>query len=230
MAEFEVLTEGCIASILSHTKPIDACRLSLVSKTFRSAANSDTVWNKFLQSDTPFINYVFSHSPTLANFPTKKALYMFLCDHPIIIDHGEKSFHLERKNGRKCFMLAPKSLYIEWTTIPDSRFPEILKFCHVCMHKIHELVFKKTDEWLVKHEPVKFLVSVQSGHSLGVNPFEEWQHHSVRRDGWLETKLGIDYNFGIENEQVHIRVLEIRGCNWTSSLSLQGIEIRPYQF
>lgn len=89
------------------------------------------------------------------------------------------------------------------------RFPEILKLCHVCRHKIHEVIntntlglspntwydfyleFKKTDEWLVKHEPVKFLVSVQSGHSLGVNPFEEWQHPSVRRDGGLETKLGI---------------------------------------
>jgi hypothetical protein len=92
MAEFYELPEGCIAAILSRTSPIDACRLSLVSKTFRSAADSDAVWNQFLPSDPHFINSIISHSPSLANIPAKKDLYLALSDRPIIIDNGKKVF------------------------------------------------------------------------------------------------------------------------------------------
>jgi len=47
---FEGLPEGCIADILSCTTPTDACRLSLVSKLFHSAAESDALWERFLPS------------------------------------------------------------------------------------------------------------------------------------------------------------------------------------
>jgi len=49
---FQKLPEGCIAAILSGTTPVDACRLSLVSKTFCSAAESDTIWEHFIPSDS----------------------------------------------------------------------------------------------------------------------------------------------------------------------------------
>ncbi|XP_058780606.1 putative F-box protein PP2-B12 [Vicia villosa] len=250
MAKFETLPEGCIATILSHTTPIDACRLSLVSKTFRSAADSDTVWNKFLQSDTPFMNYIFSHSSTLANLPTKKALYMSLCDCPLIIRYGQKSFQLVRKNGKRCFMLAARYLhffwsfpneYLEWTSEPDSRFPEIAKLRNVSMLKIYGMintitlssstwyevyvVFKKTDIWVVEHEPVEFLVGIQGYNNVSVDRNLEWQYPSVRSDGWLEIKMGEFFN--LRHEDLHMYVYEIKGCNWTSSLSLEGIEVRP---
>ncbi|CAJ2628723.1 unnamed protein product [Trifolium pratense] len=90
MTSFEELPEGCIAAILSRTTPLDAGRLSIVSKTFRSAANSDAVWNQFLPSDPHFIDSIILHSPSLANnIPTKKNLYLALSDHPIIIDNGK---------------------------------------------------------------------------------------------------------------------------------------------
>ncbi|KAF8388382.1 hypothetical protein HHK36_027048 [Tetracentron sinense] len=46
-----VLPEGCISYILSFTSPADACRLSLISSTFLSAAASDAVWERYLPSD-----------------------------------------------------------------------------------------------------------------------------------------------------------------------------------
>jgi len=90
MGVFEELSEGCIAAILSRTTPADVGRLSVVSKAFRSAADSDTVWNHFLCYDPQFIDFIISHSPpSISNTPTKKALYLALSDRPIMIENTE---------------------------------------------------------------------------------------------------------------------------------------------
>jgi len=83
--EFNNLPEGCIATILSFTSPRDACRLSLVSSTFRSAAASDAVWDRFLPSD---FHTLLSQSSS-SSFPSKKDLYLHLCQNPLLIDHGK---------------------------------------------------------------------------------------------------------------------------------------------
>ncbi|KAJ4957167.1 hypothetical protein NE237_013950 [Protea cynaroides] len=49
--DLNVLPEGCISNILSLTSPSDACRSSVVSSVFRSAADSNSVWERFLPSD-----------------------------------------------------------------------------------------------------------------------------------------------------------------------------------
>lgn len=127
MATFEELPEECIAIILSRTTPVDAGRLSLVCKTFHSAANFDDVWNRFLLFSAPqFMASIISHNPLL----TKKAIYLALSDRgsPIIINHGKIGFYLDRKSGKKCCILAAKSLSFDRyrrfivTTIHDSRF------------------------------------------------------------------------------------------------------------
>lgn len=89
MTAFEELPEGCIAAVLSSTTPVDACRLSFISKNFLSASDSDAVWNRFLPSD---ISSIISQFPSLSNIPTKKDLYIALSDRPIIIDNGKKVF------------------------------------------------------------------------------------------------------------------------------------------
>lgn len=99
MTEIQDLPEGCITAILSRTTPVDAGRFSLTSKTFRSAADSDAVWNQFLPSDSNFIASVVSQFPSLANAPTKKALYLALSDRPIIIDNGHKVLFLVTFKG-----------------------------------------------------------------------------------------------------------------------------------
>lgn len=80
---FNVLPEGCIANIVSLTTPRDACRLCLVSRIFRSAAESDAVWDRFLPPDCLSIA---SPQP----YPSKKHLFLSLCDRPVLIDQGTK--------------------------------------------------------------------------------------------------------------------------------------------
>jgi hypothetical protein len=99
MAEFNELPEGCIAAILSHTTPIDACRFSLISKTFCSAADSNAVWNRFLPSDPNFIDSIISHSPSLANIPSKKDLYLGTA---LLLFHFS-----EKKHRTDCVMQCP---------------------------------------------------------------------------------------------------------------------------
>ncbi|XP_058744406.1 F-box protein PP2-B10-like [Vicia villosa] len=188
MAEFEDLPEGCITTIISRTTPVDAGKLSVVSKSFRSASYSDAVWNAFLPSDSNFIDSIISHSPSLANLPTKKSLYLALSDRPI--DNARKSFQLNRKSGKKCYMLAARSLtivwgddqrYWNWISTPDSRFPEIAKLCHVWWFEIRGtintlalspntqyaayLVFKMIDDYGFENETVDLTVGVKGGHS-----------------------------------------------------------------
>ncbi|CAK8572239.1 unnamed protein product [Lathyrus sativus] len=120
MTQFEELPEECISTILSRTTPVDAGRLTLVSNTLHSAADSDAAWNQFLPSDSHFMDSIVFSSPSLANVPSRKALYLALSDRPIIIDNGLKSFQLDRKSGKICYMLAARSLTIAW--VDDERY------------------------------------------------------------------------------------------------------------
>ncbi|XP_027934320.1 putative F-box protein PP2-B12 [Vigna unguiculata] len=139
--DFNNLPEGCIATILSLTSPKDACRLSLVSSTFQSAAESDAVWHKFLPSD---FHTLLSQSPS-SSFPSKKHLYIHLCHNPLLIDHGKKSFQLDKVYGKKCYMLSARTLFIVWgdtprywgwTSLPDARFSEVAELVSVCWLEI----------------------------------------------------------------------------------------------
>ncbi|XP_057962042.1 putative F-box protein PP2-B12 isoform X2 [Malania oleifera] len=140
-----MLPEGCIANILSLTSPADACRLSLVSPTFRSAADSDVVWHRFLASNCHSLISGSCSSSLFADRSSKKKLFFRLCDFPFLIDEGTKSFSLERWNGKKCYMLAPRSLSIEsadtpmswrWISLPESRFPEVAELVNACWLEI----------------------------------------------------------------------------------------------
>ncbi|PIN01477.1 hypothetical protein CDL12_26011 [Handroanthus impetiginosus] len=134
--DIHTLPEYCIANALSLTSPKDACRLSAVASTFRSASQSDTVWDRFLPSDYREIISRAEGGPDslLGNFRSKKDLYLHLCDNPILIDDGRKSFSLEKLSGKKCYMLAARELFIvwgdtpqywQWISLSESRFPEV---------------------------------------------------------------------------------------------------------
>ncbi|GKV39937.1 hypothetical protein SLEP1_g47631 [Rubroshorea leprosula] len=136
---FDDLPNDCLALIISLTSPLDACRSSLVSKSFNSAASSDTLWDKFLPAD--YHNLV----PASPSFSSLKSLYLSLCDHPVLIEDGKKSFSLDKRSGKKCYMLASRNLaiawgdtphYWRWISIPDSRFPEVAELLFVCWFEI----------------------------------------------------------------------------------------------
>ncbi|XP_058740544.1 F-box protein VBF-like [Vicia villosa] len=124
------LPEDCVSAILSRTSPQDACRFSMVSKTFVSVANSDLVWKNFLPSDYKDILSRAVNQFTLKFISSCKQLYRFLC-RPVLLDAGNKSFKLEKCSGKKCYMMSATELSIAWSidpmfwtwkSIPESRF------------------------------------------------------------------------------------------------------------
>ncbi|XP_076914484.1 putative F-box protein PP2-B12 [Bidens hawaiensis] len=127
---FSDLPEGFVAEALALTTPRDASRLSSVNSFFRSATEWDTVWESFVPPER------------LDGRPgSLKEVYLRLCDHPIIIEDGNKSFWLDKCTGKKCYMLAAKQLSIalvnspncwKWTSIPESRFTEVAELISVC--------------------------------------------------------------------------------------------------
>ncbi|XP_014513468.1 F-box protein PP2-B10 [Vigna radiata var. radiata] len=181
------LPEGCIAEILSYAAtPADLLNLSLVSKAFASASEYDTVWGRFIPSDLSS----FLPSSSIPSSTSKKALYYALSDNPTIIDQGKKSFQLEKRNGKKCFMLSARDLniiwggtsqYWKWTNLPQSRFEEVARLYAVCWLEISGkinirvlspntlyaafLVFKMIDASGFHHHPVELSVGILGGNS-----------------------------------------------------------------
>lgn len=83
-----MLPADCTEKILALTSPLDVCRISLLSKSLQSAAESDSVWEKFLPSD--YQSIISASLTPVPDFPSKKDLYLYLCHHPLSIDAGRK--------------------------------------------------------------------------------------------------------------------------------------------
>ncbi|KAL3812366.1 hypothetical protein ACJIZ3_013634 [Penstemon smallii] len=139
---FTLLPEGCIANILSFTSPKDACRFEAVSFGFKSAADSDTVWERFLPPD---YQNILARSSSPVTYSSKKELFFLLCDSPLLLDEGKLSFWLSKPSGKKCYMLCARELqiawkdtptYWKWTSLPESRFSEVAELMSVCWLEI----------------------------------------------------------------------------------------------
>ncbi|KAJ7973313.1 F-box protein PP2-B15-like [Quillaja saponaria] len=131
-SNMDMLPEECVSTILSFTSPPEACRSSLVSSTFRSASESDIVWEKFLPSD---YENILSRAVTPLKFSSKKELFYGLCS-SLLIDDGNKSFKLDKFSGKESYILSARELSITWSNdpmywtwkqIPESRFPRAVE-------------------------------------------------------------------------------------------------------
>ncbi|TMW86986.1 hypothetical protein EJD97_020610 [Solanum chilense] len=127
-----MLPEGCITKIFAFTSPPDVCRFSLVSTYLHSAADSDFVWAKFLPSD--YLSIIAKSETPIPDFQSLKDAYVYIADHPLLIDEGRKSFSLDKWTGKKCYFLGARALNISWGDtlepwnwifVPESRFPEV---------------------------------------------------------------------------------------------------------
>ncbi|CAN7044289.1 unnamed protein product [Brassica rapa subsp. trilocularis] len=134
---FDDLPVECISNIISFTSPRDACVVASVSKTFGSAVQSDSIWEKFLP-----LGYA-SMIPQPRAFSTKE-LYFALCDH-FLIEDGKNSFWLDKASGKKCVMVSAKELAItwgnspqhwQWISIPESRFEKVAELLSVWWFEI----------------------------------------------------------------------------------------------
>ncbi|XP_058103430.1 uncharacterized protein LOC131246999 [Magnolia sinica] len=173
-ADFDGLNESCISHVLSLTSPPDVCRSSAVSTIFRSASESDAVWERFLPSDYPEI---LSRSASPVDFSSKKELFFRLCD-SIPVDGGKMRFWLEKWSGRKCYTLSARELliiwgdtprYWRWISLPESRFSEVAELLGVCWLEIHgkfETCMLSAKTTYSAFLIVKFLNDVQGLDSL----------------------------------------------------------------
>ncbi|KAM7488533.1 hypothetical protein LguiB_026017 [Lonicera macranthoides] len=137
MGWFGELPEDCISNIISRTSPRDACRACSISLGFKSAADSDIVWEQFLPSD---YSEILSGSVAPVVFSTKKELYLHLSHSHLPLAGGKMSFSLDKESGKKCYMVGARQLSIEsrdnpqlWncTSSPDSRFSEVAELLNV---------------------------------------------------------------------------------------------------
>ncbi|KAF8117022.1 hypothetical protein N665_0012s0037 [Sinapis alba] len=135
---FDDMPVECISNIISFTSPRDACVVASLSKTFGSAVQSDSVWEKFLP-----LGYASMISQPRV-FSSKKKLYFALCDQ-FLIEDGKKSFWLDKASGKKCIMVSAKELMItwgnspqhwQWISIPESRFEKVAELLSVWWFEI----------------------------------------------------------------------------------------------
>uniref|UniRef100_A0A7N0TFZ4 F-box domain-containing protein n=1 Tax=Kalanchoe fedtschenkoi TaxID=63787 RepID=A0A7N0TFZ4_KALFE len=126
----ELLPEDCMRHIFSFASPLEACRMCGVSSAVQSTVDSDAVWEKFLPPD---YTEIVSRLVWPVEFSSKKELF-FKLSSPLLIDHGMKMFWLDKKSGKKCYMLGARALSIAWADSPlywswkpllGSRFPEV---------------------------------------------------------------------------------------------------------
>lgn len=253
----KVLPEECLCLILSLTSPQDACRSALVSPAFRSAADSDDVWERFLPCDYQEI-ISGSSSPSLLSIG-KKDLYFHLSFHPILIANGTMSFQLEKESGKKCYTLGARALsivwgdapqYWSWTFLPDSRFLEVaqleivwwLHFSGKIETRILSsrtnyaayLVFRlDTDTEGFRDRTVDLHVSVEGTASGQVRrvlldpPENVPQQAQQRADGWMEIEMGEFFNECGEDGTVELCLKEVDTNYYKRGLIIEGIEVRP---
>ncbi|KAK0578948.1 hypothetical protein LWI29_018924 [Acer saccharum] len=108
MSGILALPEDCIAAVISFTSPRDAGRLACVSTTFRSAADSDGVWDSFVPRENLSANSSLS----------KKELYLHSCHY---LNDGKLCFWFDLPSGKKCYMISARGLNIFdlfWLWVP----------------------------------------------------------------------------------------------------------------
>ncbi|PKI55509.1 hypothetical protein CRG98_024121 [Punica granatum] len=274
------LPEGFRSTVIALISPRDACRVSAVSSVFKSAADSDSVWERFLPTDIDSVLSRASAAPysqTLQLSP-RKQLYLSLCHRPVLIDDGRwkikltqliamaiaRAFRWAEAVGRNAtcsprgnsrFVWGDTPRYWRWTSVPDSRFPEVAELINVCWFEIWArfdvrilslstlyaayLVFKfNPDSDGFENLPIEVGVhhvdgetimnrTVYLDHDLELLQEGTDIYPKEREDGWLEIKLGeFPCNDGYDGE-MRVNLMQVDyGC-WKNGLIIEGIEIRP---
>jgi hypothetical protein len=113
------LPEACLAYAISLTSPRDACRFAAVSLSFRTTADSDHVWQRFIPGELLDRRAAAVQQPSLAanaRRRRKKDAYLALCDGggvPVDGDAGRRVW-LDKASGAKCYALSARRLSLPW--------------------------------------------------------------------------------------------------------------------
>ncbi|RID60255.1 hypothetical protein BRARA_F03423 [Brassica rapa] len=216
--------------VVSHTSPRDACVVASVSKTVKSAAESDLVWEKFLPQDYS------SLVPRSVDFSCKKEIYMSLANDSVLIDDGKKRIWLEKGSGNKCYMLSAmdlniiwidRPLYWKWNTDPESKIRGKIS-CGMLSkgtHYLVYLVFKRTSGGSVGFEEtpmeaqVGFVGKESSKSFVLLEPSRRGYRYSCvwRRPVYREFRTGRPRE-GVRGEREadgHVEEPKERGDGWS---------------
>ncbi|KAK6138559.1 hypothetical protein DH2020_027696 [Rehmannia glutinosa] len=210
MDPFARLPEECISEILSLTSTLDASRSSTTSKAFKSAAESNNVWERFLPQNW---QEILSRSVSPVKYASKKDLYFSLCDNPILIDGGKMVAKLRSTSwihiqGKiKTQMLSENTTYAAY------------------------LVFwlERMDGLKSSNTIVRFL-NDKSQNTTRDGQFEARETGKIARkrmDGWIELEMGKFYNGCGDDGEVEAWLIEINNTHGKSGLVVEGIEFRP---
>ncbi|NP_001150180.1 ATPP2-B12 [Zea mays] len=137
MEGIQQLPADVLVSVISRAAagPRDACIAATVSLAFRAAADSDTVWSRFLPADLAPLVY-----PTPPP-RSKKELFLRLSETHALVEDGLMSAWLDRETGAKSYMIAARAMAIIWVDTPDywrwivredSRFSTCAELLAVC--------------------------------------------------------------------------------------------------
>ncbi|CAH9080220.1 unnamed protein product [Cuscuta europaea] len=252
MDNFAKLPEECISEILSFTSPADVSAFSIISKRFKSASDSDNAWSKFVPSD---IDDIISKSSIPLHFelpPTKKLLFLSLCDNPIVLEAGKKILYLDKFTGKKCVMFAPSEPIFTGPYIfqHKQRRPEReARFKEVVVLEFYQGVFsihlKMTKKMLLSEETeyccyLMYTIedsgysSDSSDSSFTIDTFIS----NVPRIGYSATRVREDGCEEIEIKSFFIKSVETGDDDmefqasvcfpWVNlSLVIHGVEFRP---
>ncbi|KAJ3678510.1 hypothetical protein LUZ60_002331 [Juncus effusus] len=193
--EISRLSNDILSHVISLTSPKDASRFQVISPAFKSASNSDAVWERFIPSDI-----ISRFVDPLPVFYSKKELFFHLSDHDALIDDGTMTFRLDRKTGAKIYMVRAKNIAIAWADtqywqrVPshDSRFGEVATLLLVWWLRISHtfnikelspetmyasyLVFKLEDDSDGLDDPQQTFVTVgnyQARHNVCLQPEDD---------------------------------------------------------
>ncbi|CAI0593672.1 unnamed protein product [Linum tenue] len=248
------LPQDLIANVLSFTGPRESCRLAVVSSTFWSASLSDTVWDRFLPPDILSIlsRTTNASDPDFAS--NKKDLFLRLCERPILIDGGRKSFSLDKRTGKKCYMISSRDLHIIWGDTPrywkwvpesDSRFREVAELVGVCWLELKGtipttmlspstlytayLVFRSPQGgYGFDYQPVEVSVGLSGSDKTVRSVYLDAGMPKERGDGSYEVELGDFFTKeGVGEGELEMYLAEVKGGNWKGGIFVEGIEIIP---
>ncbi|KAG5581670.1 hypothetical protein H5410_052297 [Solanum commersonii] len=250
-----MLLNDCTAEILALTSPLDVCRISLVSKSLKSVADSDSVWERFLPSD--YQSIISASLTPVPDFASKKDLYVYLRHHPLLIDAGARDLDIP---------LVDRPSYWKSTSLPESSYRpsevsvgvfgvELDKRFAILVPEDEESIYnlppdledrlKKVYEEAVRsnlssdaedNDPglrddiylaLQHLALQLSPENVSNRLQLVMRRPKLRDDGWFEIELGEFYTEN-EDDRIEMNFKELKECaSLKTGLIVEGIEIRP---
>ncbi|CAM6102085.1 unnamed protein product [Calypogeia fissa] len=245
------LPESCIASILRLTTPRNVARLAGVSRVFRDASHSDSVWQTMLP---PFYEDILAQAADApARSCSRKEIYEFLTT-PVLLENGTQDFWLDRATGGVCRSMGARGLYMVWGEDPrywswiqqeGSRFAEVAYLTQVWWLQVEgnmhcsllpgtytvswRLSFAHDDVNGFDDPPVKF--SVEGPDHVLINVYKDLANHWSSNFGdskWAELDVGeFTVGRGVSPVAIKFSLKEIDCGYLKSGMFVDSVLIQP---